>query len=196
MAGKYKYNPLVRYGFDLAGGAGSVPFYANSVWTSFQRDAKTPANVNLGSNSAYAVGINIKAKTRIKNARIYISTFVGNNAAEFALYKVENGIATTQIFREAFNMTAGGAYTFAVNLDLEPGNYAYATNHSLITGFLCINNTDNVFGVNPAMGTTMYPLAKQATVLSTPLLPDPFPVGQVDYSLTSVPLAIFEIEMI
>jgi hypothetical protein len=62
------------------GGAGAaiVPYYADSVWTSLQMDAKTVSTTNLGSNSAYAVGFNVPVATRIKNAQIECTVWVGN----------------------------------------------------------------------------------------------------------------------
>jgi hypothetical protein len=180
------------------GGAGSavVPFYANSVWTSFQMDAKAVSTTNLGSNSAYAVGFNVPVATRIKNAQIECTVWVGNVNAEFALYKVENGIATERIYRDDYLITGTGFYSFVVNLDLAAGNYAYAVNQDLIMGYRTISNPDNIFGVDPLGGANVYPWAKTAIVAAVPFLPDPFPVGQTNYNLTAVPLAIFEIEII
>lgn len=172
----------------------SVPFYANSIWTSFQQSSKVVSSVNLGSNNSYAVGINIPVPTRIKNASIEISNYVGTNSAEFAIYNVSSGIVTTQIYYQTFTISGNGIYTFSVNLDFNEGNYAYVTNHTLITGFRCISNPDNIFGVSPTMGVNTYPWAKTATIFTN--LPDPYPIGQSNYNLTAVPLAIFEIEII
>ncbi len=112
-----------------------------------------------------------------------------------SIHKVENGIITERLWQEQYNIVGTGIYTFTgITLDLAPGNYAYATNQTIIQGYRSINlENDNIFGLVPTLGATPYITGKSAGIVN--LIPNPYPISQTDY-FSSVPLVIFETELI
>jgi hypothetical protein len=113
-----------------------------------------------------------------------------------SIYNIAAGKATDRIFYTTYTISGTGIYTFPVNLDLQPGVYAYATNQEIIQGYRAIQKPDNIFGVAPALGSDPYIIGKYFSVLG---LPDPYPAGQIDLFegiVPAVPLVIFETEIL
>jgi len=172
-----------------------IPYYANSLWTSFQNTYRATNSTNFGSNSSIGVGFNVPVNTRIKSAKLEISLFSVVCDGYLSIHKVENGIITERLWQEQYNIVGTGIYTFTgITLDLAPGNYAYATNQTIIQGYRSINlGNDNIFGLVPTLGATPYITGKSAGIVN--LIPNPYPISQTDY-FSSVPLVIFETELI
>ena len=174
-------------------GGGATAFYEESIWTSFQGSQKTMTIVGIGSNTATAVGFKIDKPTRIKSAAFEITSFIAGGG-QFAIHNVESGLVTDALYNSgSYTISANGIYTFtAINLDLQPGIYAYIIQQNVIQTYRAISLPDNIFGLLPTMGASAFISAKRSTQVG---IPDPFPVGQTNYT-GNVPLAIFEIEMI
>ena len=176
--------------------ADNVPFYKNSVWTSFQNSVRVTNSSNFASGVSIGVGFNVHVATRIKSAKLEITAFGGAADGYLTIHRVVNGIITDRVWASGlYAITGTGIYTFAaMNLDLPAGNYAYCTNQSVIEGYRCINlENDNIFGLVPTLGATPYITGKLAGIVGA--IPDPYPVGQTNY-FGSVPLVIFETEII
>jgi hypothetical protein len=177
--------------FEVSGGGG-VAVYQQSLFTSFQRSAKTLTTLGIGSNSSTAVGFVVDEKVRILNSSIEITSFIAG-IGTFSIHKVENGLVTERLFTTgSYSIAANGVYTFVTNLDLEPGIYAYIVQQTVIQTYRAFALPDNVFGVQSTMGTTTFINTKTSIQVG---IPDPFPVGQAN-GTGNAPLAIFEIQMI
>jgi hypothetical protein len=185
------YTAVGGFFFELGGGGG-VAVYQQSLFTSFQRSAKTLTTLGIGSNSSTAVGFVVDEKVRILNSSIEITSFIAG-IGTFSIHKVENGLVTERLFTTgSYSIAANGVYTFVTNLDLEPGIYAYIVQQTVIQTYRAFALPDNVFGVQSTMGTTTFINTKTSIQVG---IPDPFPVGQAN-GTGNAPLAIFEIQMI
>ena len=191
----YKINPITGQFDYYEAGANVMPFYGDSVLTSFQRSPKTTSSQNYGGGTSFAVGINVEKDTTIINAYLEITAVAVNpTPASFALYEVVDGVVGARLFEYSYAITTTGIYTIPVNLDLTAGIYAYATTQDIIAGYRCIDKTDNVFGIVSTMGANSFINSKLINVL-TPL-PNPYPVGQANDFTNPVPLVIFETQLL
>ena len=139
--------------------------------TNFQITNKALSSTNFGSNTGVAVGFWVPKRVQIITATIEVTVIATNpTTSEFAIYSVENGVPTTRLFHFTYNMTVTGLYvfTFPANTILEPGLYAWATSQSIIAGYRTFNLTDQIFGMNVAVGQNPFINGKSCTTAGLP----------------------------
>jgi len=164
-------------------------FYEESVWTSFQSPSRNVGTTNFGSLAALVTPFMVNREVTILNSRLECTVIATNPTnCEFAIYDVINGVVTNRLFRQVFQVTATGLYTFPTNITLQPGIYAWATTQDIILGWRSFTLPENTLGVEPNMGVNVFISGKSKT--SNTLL-NPFGT-QANYT-SNLPLAIFEI---
>jgi len=164
-------------------------FYEESVWTSFQSPSRNVGTTNFGSGAALVTPFMVNREVTILNSRLECTVIATNPTnCEFAIYDVINGVVTNRLFRQVFQVTATGLYTFPTNITLQPGIYAWATTQDIILGWRSFTLPENTLGVEPNMGVNVFISGKSKT--SNTLL-NPFGT-QANYT-SNLPLAIFEI---
>lgn len=164
-------------------------FYQESVWTSFQSPSRNVTSTNYGSGAAHAIPFVVNREVTILNSRLECTAIATNPTnCEFALYDVIDGVVTNRLFRQQFQVTATGLYTFPTNITLQPGIYAWAVTQDIILGWRSFTLPVQALGVEPTMGTGVFISGKAKT---TNFLLNPF--GTQTNHTGNIPLAIFEI---
>jgi|688.fasta_scaffold97346_3 hypothetical protein len=164
-------------------------FYQESVWTSFQSPSRNVGTTNFGSGGALAVPFMVNREVTILNSRLECTGISTNPTnCEFAIYDVISGVVTNRLFRQVFQVTATGLYTFPTNITLQPGIYAWATTQDIILGWRSFTLPENALGVAPTMGTNVFISGKSK---ASNTLPNPY--GTQADNFGNLPLAIFEI---
>lgn len=177
---------------ELAASSGLVPFYADSVWTSFMQVPRTMTNSALGVG-LYAYSINVPVDTVLINAKLEITAF---NAADgyFALYTIVNGVITNRVHNFAYSITGNGEYVFnfPANTVLPAGNYGVAISHSVIQTYRSFQNPDNPLGIRTTLSSDAFIKTIAVAVTGTPAT---FPAGGLFINTFDPALVVFETEI-